>query len=403
MEKSLRVAVISSSYPRFPGDGTAPFVKSISDQLVKIGYDVEVVAPYDTEVKDVDPNGVRVHRFRYIWPDQLHIMGHARALKNDTSLSPLAFILLPLFLLSAFWNLLLVTIRQKSQIIYAHWVIPNGLIAAWVASIRKIPFIISLHGSDIFVAGRNPLFRSIARWVFQRADAVTACSYDLKQKAISLGAPPDTLLLAWGADPVRFHPHLTKQESEDHPLVIATLGRMVAKKGFNNLLNAVSRVLKDSPSLMVIIGGEGSLKENLKQQAIRAGISKNVIFPGRISWDEVPEFLAGADIFVLPSIADKKGNVDGLPTVLLEAMSSGCAIVASDIGGVSLVIDHGANGVLVQPGDIDALAEAIQDLIMNPQKRAMIARAARKSILETYNWESVTQIIASLLDQAVST
>lgn len=348
-----------------------------------------------------------VHRFRYIWPDQLHIMGHARSLENDMSLRPLAFILLPFFLISAFWSLWRVTGRQKSQVIYAHWVIPNGLIAACVAALRGLPFIISLHGSDIFVANRNRIFKVCARWIFRRAAAVTACSNELKRKAISLGASANTVLLAWGADPQLFHPDQQKIEinksspTEETPLVISTLGRMVSKKGFDILLSAMPIVLENNKNLLLIMGGDGILKDSLKQQANQLGISEFVSFRGRISWEKVPEFLANSDIFVLPSIKDPHGNLDGLPTVLLEAMSSGCAVVASELGGVSLVIEDGQNGLLVPPGDIAALADTILYLIINPLKRAMIAQAARQSILETYNWELVTQKIAALLEQAI--
>ncbi|MBN1147477.1 MAG: glycosyltransferase [Anaerolineales bacterium] len=401
----MEIAVITSSYPRYPGDGTAPFVKSICEHLAKLGHSVSVVAPYDPAVA-YSESSILVRRFRYIWPAQLHIMGHARALEKDTKLRPLAFLLLPFFLLAAFLSLMHVTKEQKSRVIHAHWVLPNGLVAAWVAALRKIPFIISLHGSDIFVAQRNPIFRAVARWVFRRANGVTACSPELQQAALALGAPNDTILLAWGADPNIFHPdRRTPQKSylslETKPdIIIAALGRLVFKKGFDNLVSAMSIVVKEHPGAHLILGGDGLLLNELHRQAKQLGISNHVSFPGRIPWDEVPIFLANADIFVLPSIRDPHGNVDGLPTVLLEAMSSGAAIVASDIGGVQLVMNDGQNGLIVPPGDTQILAQAILSLVKNKDKRIALGRSARQSVIERYNWNAVASQIVDLLDKA---
>ena len=403
----MRIAVITSSYPRYQGDSTAPFVKSICEHLVKAGHQVEVLAPYDPATEPMETNGVGLHRYKYIWPDHLHIMGHARSLKNDTQLRPLSLFLLPFFLLSAFWNLLQITNTQKSQIIYAHWVIPNGLVAAWVSKALKIPFIISLHGSDMYIAQKNPVFSACARWIFRQASFITACSPELLQGAMKLGAVKKTLLLAWGADPSVFSPERREvpkssvQTSRKQPLVIGTLGRMVQKKGFLNLLDATPAILEASPGIMLIMGGDGVLKKELELRASRLGISQNVSFPGSILWNEVPGFLARTDIFVLPSIKDSSGNLDGLPTVLLEAMSSGCAIIASNIGGVSLVIEDGKNGLLVPPGDIGALTRSILNLAEDKQKRDFLRQSARLSVIERYNWVEVTRQISGILESAV--
>ena len=88
----MKISVLTSSYPRYPGDGAAPFVRSICEHLAKLGHDVEVVAPYDPAVGRMDYR-VKVHRFRYIWPPGWHIMGHGRALEKDVRLRPLSILL----------------------------------------------------------------------------------------------------------------------------------------------------------------------------------------------------------------------------------------------------------------------------------------------------------------------
>jgi glycosyltransferase involved in cell wall biosynthesis len=405
-DAGLKIAVIASSYPRFPGDGTAPFVKSISEHLAKQGHEIEVVAPYDPAVREVDQGRVRVHRFRYIWPESLHIMGHARSLDADVRLRPLSYLLLPFFLLGAFITLMRVTGKQKSQVIHAHWVIPNGLVAGWVASIRKIPFIISLHGSDIYVARKNPLFGAAARWVFHRATGVTACSQELRQAAITLGAPEDTKLLPWGADPDLFHPGLRPaknqtQLSEDRSRIeLAALGRLVHKKGFGTLLAALPDIINKCPGIHLTLGGDGPLKQELMHQAETLGVSGYVTFAGQIPWNQVPELLATSDIFILPSVRDAFGNVDGLPTVLPEAMACGTAVIASDIGGVSLIIHHGHNGLLVPPGDEKILADTLGLLVSDENLRNNLGRSARQSVEQKYNWDEVAKHFTRMFENA---
>lgn len=403
----MRITVLASSYPRFAGDGAAPFVRSICEALAKAGHDIEVVAPYDPLVKPAEQGSLSVHRFRYIWPDRWSIMGHARSLEADVRLRPFSILLLPLFLISAFFTLLTVARRQHAQAVYIHWVIPNGPAGALAARLLGIPYMISLHGSDIFLAQKNRLFGAVARLVFKSATAVTACSPELHAAALSLGAPADTRLLAWGADPVLFTParrSLNLHASlhlPDNLLLILAIGRMVYKKGFDILLHALPAVIAACPDIHLILAGDGSIRPELEHLAASLGIQDRVTFTGRIPWDQVPTLLASADIFALPSIRDPGGNLDGLPTVLPEAMASATAVIASDIGGVSLVISPGETGLLVPPGDIEALSNALITLISSEAERKRLGAAARQAVIERFNWDQVAGEISTMLARSI--
>jgi len=373
------IVAVTSSYTRYPGDATAPFVKSICDQLAEYGHKIEVIAPYDPDIKPMDYGIVHVNRYKYIWPDRLHRMGHSRSMDSDSRIRLLSYFLLPFFLLSGILTLWRITSRHKAEVIYAHWVVPNGLIAAVVSRITGIPYIISLHGSDIFVAKKNRLIAKCARWIFSGSSAVTACSRDLRDAAVELGAPENTQLVAWGADPARFSPNLRarapiEKNITDQPLRITSLGRLVEKKGFTFLISALPSVIKEFPNVQLVIGGNGPLLNRL--------------------------FLANSDIFVLPSIPDRHGNVDGLPTVLLEAMGSAVPVIASDIGGVNLVLNNGINGMIIPPGDSGAIENSIIRLIRDKEMRRNLGKAARDSVLNEYNWRSVCQQISKLLNEA---
>jgi glycosyltransferase involved in cell wall biosynthesis len=255
----------------------------------------------------------------------------------------------------------------------------------------------------MYLASRSKLFGAAARYVFRRASAVTACSPELRQAALALGAPEQTLLLPWGADPAKFHPGLRRSETREsygagpQDVLIVALGRLVYKKGFDRLLEALPAVLAAGTKVKLVLGGEGPLQPALARQAVSLGLAEHVELAGRVPWDCVPALLAAADLFVLPSVRDEKGNVDGLPTVLLEAMGSGATVVASDIGGVGLVIDHGRTGYLVPAGDVPALSQAIHSLAGDPDRRREFSQAARQAVVERFNWDNVAKQIAGLL------
>lgn len=403
----MRIALLTSSYPRFPGDGTAPFIQSLAENFNRLGHEVEVIAPYDPEVVKPESTYINIHRFRYFWPERLHIMGHANALKADVRLRPLAFFLLPFFLLAALIQLLRVTRDQKSQIMHVHWVLPNGPVAVLVAWIRKIPFVVSLHGSDMYIAQKNALFKAVARWVFGHAAAVTSCSEQLLEAAQRLDAPIASHLLSWGVDPDIFYPMPGDPELahawgfRPDALHIVALGRLVEKKGFGVLIRAFAELAQQHGRVRLVVGGEGSLRTSLEALAQNYGIQNQVVFPGRIPWDQVVDFFALADVYVLPSIQDSQGNVDGLPTVLIEALACGLPVIASDIGGVRLVIKDGENGLLIPPGDSQSLGKALDQLLSDGNERYRLGQTAHQSVINDHSWESVASKLIEIFHAAI--
>lgn len=391
----MRITVVTSSYPRFLGDGTAPFVQSICQHLAELGHQIEVIAPYDPLVCDQPNVGIPVHRFRYAPVKKWHIMGHARSLVGDMHFRRSVFLLLPLFLIAEFLTTLWVARRQKADIIYVHWVLPNGLAGALVALILRIPLAISLHGSDIFIAQRYWILGRVARWIFKQASVITACSEYLRSSAIRLGALPEQVhLIVWGVDPVRFHPGVTPLDRGNFGLkssdrVIVALGRIVPKKGFDVLVQALPSILRFCGHVHLVIGGNGIQRDELLQIAKRLGIEHSLHMPGQIPWNEVPAFLAMADVVVVPSVQDVSGNLDGLPTVLLEAMALGKPVVATKLGGIDLVVKDGENGLLCSPGDSGALSAAIVLLLQDEALRSRLGWAARISVESRFNWYEV--------------
>lgn len=402
----MRICFITSSYPRFEEDGNARFIRSLAEAQAALGNTVDVVAPYDPLVQIYD-SPVTIHWFKYFPINSLHIMGHTRAMAGDDRIRTLAFVLLPFFLLAACFRLWRVVRTVQAQVIHAHWVLPGGLIAAIVGKVARVPFILSLHGSDMYFAVRYKIFGGLARWVFARASAVTACSPELRADAIGLGASLQTQLVPYGVDTNRFKPADQAKATrmafgwEASDLIISTLGRMVPKKGFAVLLQAMPSVLQQCPRARLVLAGDGPLYTELENAARELGIAERVSFVGRLAWDRVPAFISASDIFVLPSMRDEFGNVDGLPNVLLEALSTGTPVIASAISGVEAAIDHEQNGILIPPGDVTNLAEAIVALLKDEPRRGMLGQRARLKMELRFTWKEHAQRTLELMEQAI--
>jgi glycosyltransferase involved in cell wall biosynthesis len=170
--------------------------------------------------------------------------------------------------------------------------------------------------------------------------------------------------------------------------LIVTISRLVYKKGLTYLLEALPGIRERHPDVVLVIGGYGDLREDLEQRAHQLGVAANVRFPGQLARDRAARYIGAADVFVVPSIRDQGGNVDGLPNVLLEGMSAARPIVASRVAGIPEVIVDGEHGLLVPERDPDALAAAITCLLDDRALAQRLGAAARDHILEDLTWDA---------------
>lgn len=393
----MKIAVVTSSYPRFEGDGIAPFIKSISESMHNRGHVIKVLAPFDCEVQPDTVSPFPIHRFKYAWPKKHHILGHAQSLKADVSLRFLVFLYLPFYLLASILGLIKLCKSVQAEIIHAHWVLPMGLPAAIVSKLLKIPLVISLHGSDIYISDKNVIFRGIARWVFSQSEYVTACSPELMDRAVKINPNIIAELYPYGADPMKFRPSVNKMDIREKygwhkdEIIISTIGRFVYKKGFEYLIRTIPKLSHNHHKIRFVIGGSGPLENEYRTLISELGVEHIVSIPGLIPWGDVSEFLSASDIFVLPSVRDKGGNLDGLPNTLVEAMACGLPVIASNIGGVCLIIENEINGFLTEPENIEQLVEKVNFLIHNYDKRLELGKSARRSITEFHNWDNYSK------------
>lgn len=399
----MKICFVASSYPRHATDGAAPFIRSMAEALIGLGHQVDVVIPHRSDLR-LPPGPVRVFPFRYIWPERLAIMGYAEAMESDQRLRGLAYALAPAFALAEASRIWRLHAQNRYDIIHAHWVIPNGAVSALVAARIRRPLIISLHGSDIFFARRHALLGASAGWAFKRAAGVIACSPDLHAGALALGADPATTrLIPHGADPRRFAGSPAERERvraelglrPDQP-VLLSLGRLVKKKGLEYLIRALPDIVRAAPETVCLVAGSGPESAPLQQLAAELGVLPHLRFLGAIPWPDTPALYAAADIFVVPSIHDEHGNVDGLPTTILEAMAVGRPVIASRVAGIGLAVTDGQHGLLTPERDAAALARAAITLIQDSALRGRLGQNARDRVHQELNWTAVARTLSEI-------
>ncbi len=407
-----RVVMLTSSYPLYEGDATAPFIEEIAAGLAARGHEVHVVLPAHPRLRRGPmARGVHLHPFAAAPVTRWGAAwGYAGSLAGDVSLTRAAVAVAPFALASATRAVGTVARRVRADIVHAHWVIPNGPPAALAAWRARVPLVISLHGSDVFVAERFRAVGGAAGWAFRRAAAVSACSGDLAARAIRLGADAVTMrVIPYGVNGDQFHPAdaATRAAARgwlglppETPLVLCS-GRLVYKKGFAVALAAFAQIAADFPDARLAIAGDGPLEGELRAQAARRGIASRVVFAGRIDRDRFPALVGACDVYLLPSVHDHRGNVDGLPNALLDALAAGRAVIASDVAGVSLAVHDGDTGLLVPEGDAPALAAALILLLRDPDRRAALGTAARADVTVRLAWARTTDAFEGLYTAAI--
>jgi glycosyltransferase involved in cell wall biosynthesis len=398
----MNVLTITSSYPKYPGDVTSPFIESITEALAERGHTQDVVLPHHPELRR-PPGRVRFYPYRYVPFDARGGWGYAESLASDVRVKPRTYALVPLAALGLRRTVAERLRARRYDALHVHWLVPNAALVFDLARAHALPLVISLHGSDVFLAERSLPARLLAGGALRQAGAVSACSSDLRSRALALGAPPRrTRTVPYGVDATAFSPGASGAGVRErfgipaNAFLVLGVGRLVEKKGFRVLIDAAAML----PGAHVLLAGDGSLREELRRhaEALRAPVT----FAGALGRDLMPGAFAAADVVAVPSVVDRSGNVDGLPNALLEALAAGRPIVASAVAGIPDVVSDGRNGLLVKAGDAAALAAALRRLKDDAEARGALAAAARRSAERELTWARAAQAFEELFAEASS-
>ncbi len=393
----MKILVLASTYPVKAGDATPGFVHELSRRLVGLGHEVDVITPHlpGSAVAEL-MDGVRVSRFRY-GPDPFEDLVGSGGIVSRLRQRPLRLLLVPLFLLAYLLAIAGALKRDSYDVVHAHWIIPQGLLAALLLPRRRTPFVCTAHGGDLFALKARG-FRWLRRFITARAACVTVVSHYMREVLEREGLPGGRIEVAsMGVDlESRFVP-VAGVAREPQRLVF--VGRLVEKKGVAVLLDAFARLRATHPASRLTIVGDGPERGALEQQAAASGLGGAVEFAGARAQHELPALYSAASIAVVPSIVDRIGDQEGLGLVTLEAIGCGCAVVASDLPAIRDVIVDGETGLLARSGDATDFATKLCRLLDDNALRERLGESARARLLR-YDWREVTARYADLLAQA---
>ncbi len=254
-------------------------------------------------------------------------------------------------------------------------------ITMYAALLAGVPYSFLCHAHDIFVNGAA-LREKTARAAF----GMCSSGYNVRFLVERQGCDPGKLhVMRTGVDLNRFTMRPEKPFSE--PFRLLSIGRLVDKKGFDTLLEAVALLAREGRHVRATLIGGGPLEEALRGQVRNLGLGDKVELTGPLPQETVREHFAGADAFVLACKEAKNRDMDGTPIVLIEAMSLGVPVVSTTVSGNPELIENGVSGFLVAPEDPAALARAVGRLMDDPAAAAAQARAARAKIEHEFDLE----------------
>jgi glycosyltransferase involved in cell wall biosynthesis len=397
---SMKVLMVATSYPRFRGDTAAVFLQYLARAIGGAGHDVHVLAPDDPLAgSSVTDEGVDIHRFEY-FPAKRHRLTYGSGILPNLRASRWVYLQVPFFLASLLVSLFVLARRIKPDVIHAHWIVPTGFVAVLVGRLLGIPVITTVHGGDAFSL-RSSVFRWLKKFTLKNSAMWTSNTRSTAAAAargFSIDAPK---IIPMGVDVQLFasgNRALQRAGLGDRERIILFVGRLVEKKGCEVLIKAFRHVVGTSPDkIMLWIVGDGDEKQALMDLVEARGLSESVCFFGMQPNERLPDIYSAADLFVLPSIEDGKGDTEGQGVVLLEAMAGGVPVIASRVGGVEETIDEGTTGWLVKPSDPGALGERVSECLKSTRLRATVAESARSSVM-SYDWPVVAQSFVELFE-----
>lgn len=295
--------------------------------------------------------------------------------------------------IAAVWRLIRLIRQHRIDVLQTHDMQTRriGVIAAALTGVRHIT---SVHGW-IFNDRKEQLAKRLDARLIRWADAVIAVSDRLKQELVAAGVPAEKITLLrngillddYASTDAGASLRRELGLSDDQP-VVSIVGRLSPEKGHEVFLLAASAIAADCPDARFLIVGDGPLESALKARARELGLADRVIFTGHRS--------DLASIYGITSVLVISSFTEGIPNVLLEAFANGKPVVATSVGGVPEVLQHGHTGWLVSPGDHAAIADRVVALLKNPHERSTMGAAGRRLIEDRFSFIHRTRALEDL-------
>jgi phosphatidyl-myo-inositol dimannoside synthase len=406
---SGRILCVTSNYPRWAGDSTTPFVLHLAQDLQALGWQVDVLAPHATgAARSETLGGVRVERFRYLWPARAQTVCYQGGALINLRKNPLNKLKLPALVAAETLAIARRLRRGHYDLLHSHWILPQGFTGRIARTVSPLPHVLTVHGGDIFGL-RGKLMGWFKRSALHGADAVTVNSSVTRQAVIETAGPlPRLETIPMGVSVAPANPKqqdLARELRAAHrrgtgPLLLF-IGRIVEEKGVADLVHAVRLLRETHPDVHALIVGEGQERAEMERLAAQAGVAASITFTGWVEPTDIPAYLRAADIFVGPSRTAPDGWVEAQGLTFLEAMAAGLPVVATRTGGIVDYVIDGETGMLVPERAPEQIAEAVTRVLGDPEHARGMSIAAKDRVQRDLSREASAARFSRLFDSLV--
>ena len=274
--------------------------------------------------------------------------------------------------------------------LHAHFISSPSDVAELASRLVDVPFSISAHAKDIYLSPRDALRRKL-----RAARFTVTCTESNRETLAAIAPDAEVHRMYHGIDHERFHPGV-RCKPADVPLIL-NVGRLREKKGLDTLVDACALLRDRGRDFLCEIVGYGEERQALQNRIEARRLAERVHLAGKLARDEVLKRYARAAVYVQPSRVAADGDRDGIPNVLLEAMATGLPVAATNVSGIPELVVHGRNGLLVEPDDPAALADAIARLLDHPSLCADLGCRARRTVTEHFDNDRNLGLLTRLL------
>jgi glycosyltransferase involved in cell wall biosynthesis len=402
----MKILILTHAISRHKDDHPQ-FINELALAYQKAGHDVKVLTAshYSIEKTELDER-LSFEFYRYA-PKSMEVLGYGESLHADKSLRISAILLAPFLFLSGVLKLRRLIRTFRPDFVHAHWALPNGPIAALGAIGLKTPYVISFPGSDVTSMAAHPVLTSLGRLVCNHAVLLTTNSNDLRNKVISMGVKEKNFeLVLYGSDEAVAPENLDKIKTlrdkfgiKPAEKVILAVGRLIPKKGFRYLIEAipeVNRIRGSKHDYKVLIIGEGVERKEFEQLIAEQGLEDQVIMVGTVAYNDLSHYYRMADIFAMPAVREPE---DGLNVVVTEAMKYSLPVACTNVGGNELVVVDGENGYCCVEKNAFEFAMLLVKLLNNETEARQMGADSYKKFIDIASWEKIVARYCSLVAQ----
>ncbi|MEP7001166.1 MAG: glycosyltransferase family 4 protein, partial [bacterium] len=294
------------------------------------------------------------------------------------------------------------TARHRFDVVHAFWPLPHAIAGMAARRITGTPLVSTFFGAELhWLARKHAWAKAAVRAIVHESEVVTAISEHTASELRSVAPDARPLVIPFGAaitPPASYA--ATRTPFAEQPAEFLFVGRLVARKGVDVLLQALAHI--DERAARLTIVGDGAERARLDALAASLGLAARVHFAGYVPQDTLEQQLRACDAFILPAVTDEVAGTEGLGVALIEALSYERPVIASRAGGIPDVVRHEHTGLLVPPGDVEALAAAMRRFIAEPSFARVLGTQGRVDVEDRFSWPRIVEALRSVYEDAIS-